>query len=145
MSRKDARRDEWDARFAPENVRRRRGSGRNQGLTLMLLAVGIPLVVFFIQVDGALRFSTQDKVFERTLTDAERQEIRAAVAAEQAKLDPVQKAVEKIKEKYRGETGERYDRDVWVVRVKEGLAIPFKYILAFGALLFLVGLGKLFI
>jgi hypothetical protein len=145
MLRKDARRDEWDARFAPEKVRRPRGAGRNQGLTLMLLAVGIPLVAFFIQVDGALRFSTHDKVFERTLTDAERQEIRAAVAAEQAKLDPIQKVVEKVKEKYRGETGESYDRDVWVVRVKEGLAVPYKYVLALGGLLFLVGLGKLFI
>jgi len=145
MSRKDARRDEWDARFAPDKVRRPRGRGRNQGLTLMLLAVGIPLVVFFIQVDGALRLSTQDKIFERTLTDAERQEIRAAVAARQAKLDAVQQVVEKIKEKYRGETGESYDRDVWVVRVKEGVAIPYKYVLALGGVLFLVGLGKLFI
>ncbi len=111
----------------------------------MLLAVGIPLVVFFVQVDGAVRFSTQDKVFERTLTSDEQQEIRAAVAEHQAKLDTVQKIVEKIKEKYRGETGASYDRDVWVVHVKDGLAIPYKYVLALGALLFLVGLGKLII
>ena len=143
MLRKDARRDEWDARFAPQKIRRPRGAGRNQGLTLMLLAVGIPLVVFFIQVDGALRLSTQDKVFERTLTDTERQEIRAAVVGQQAKLDAIQKVVEKIKEKYRGEMGASYDRDVWVVHVKEGLAIPFKYVLAVGALLFLLGLGRL--
>jgi len=145
MSRKDARRDEWDARYAPEKVRRPRGAGRSQGLTLMLLAVGIPLVVFFIQVDGALRFSTQDKVFERTLTSAEQQEIHQAVVNERAKLDTVQKVVEKIKEKYRGETGESYDRDVWVVHVKDGLAIPYKYVLALGGLLFFVGLGKLII
>ena len=145
MSRKDARRDEWDARFAPDKVRRPRGAGRSQGLALMLLGVGIPLVVFFIQVDGAVRFSTQDKVFERTLTSAEQQEIRAAIVEHQAKLDTVQKAVEKIKEKYRGETGASYDRDVWVVHVEDGLAIPYKYVLALGALLFLVGLGKLII
>ena len=145
MSRKDARRDEWDARFAPDKVRRPRRAWRSQGLSLMLLAVGIPLVVFFIQVDGAVRFSTQDKVFERTLTSDEQQEIRAAVAEHQAKLDNVQKIVEKIKEKYRGETGASYDRDVWVVHVKDGLAIPYKYVLALGALLFLVGLGKLII
>ncbi len=145
MSRKDARRDDWDARFAPEKVRRPRGAGRSQGLALMLLAVGIPLVAFFIQVDGALRLSTQDKVFERTLTSAEQQEIRAAVVKHQAGLDTIQRAVEKIKEKYRGETGASYDRDVWVVHVKDGLAIPYKYVLALGALLFLVGLGKLVI
>ncbi len=145
MSRKDARRDEWDARFAPDKAPRPRRAGRGQGLALMLLAVGIPLVVFFIQVDGTVRFSTQDKVFERTLTSAEQQEIRAAVVAHQAKLDTVQKIVEKIKEKYRGETGASYDRDIWVVHVQDGLAIPYKYVLALGALLFLVGLGKLII
>jgi hypothetical protein len=145
MSRKDARRDEWDARVAPAKPRRIRGAGRSQGLTLMLLGIGIPLVVFFIQADGAVRFSTRDQIFERTLTTAEQQEIRAAVDRHKAKLDAVQRIVETIKEKYRGETGASYDRDVWVVHVKEGPAIPYKYVLALGALLFLVGLGKLII
>jgi len=122
---------------------RLRGRGRNQGLSLMLLGIGIPLVLFFIQVDGVFRFSTEDKIFERTLTSAEQQEIRAAIAKEQAKLDTIQKVVEQIKEKYRGETGASYDRDVWVVHVKEGLVLPYKYVLALGALLFLIGLAKL--
>lgn len=142
--RKDARRDEWDARFVEKPVRRR-GSGRNQGIMLILLAVGIPLVAFFIQVDGALRFSSKDMVFERTLTEAEHQEIRAAIDKHKANLDTVQRIVEEIKETYRGETGASYDRDAWVVHVKEGLAIPFTYVLAFGALLFLVGIGKIII
>jgi uncharacterized protein HemX len=142
-TRKDARRDEWDARFRPAKVRRRWGGGPSRGLTLILVAIGIPLVVFFIQEDGALRFYSQDKIFERTLTAAEQQEIHAAVVKHQAKLDTVQKIVETVKEKYRGETGESYGRDVWVVHVKEGLAIPFKYVLAIGALLFLLGLGRL--
>ena len=145
MSRKDARQDEWDARYMPGKPRRSRGGGRNQGLTLMLIAVGIALIAFFIQVDGALRFSTQDKVFVRTLTAAEQQEIHAAVVKYQAKLDTVQRIVETIKEKYRAETGESYDRDAWVVHVKEGLAIPYTYVLALGALLFLIGVGKLFL
>jgi uncharacterized protein HemX len=144
-TRKEARRDEWDARRAPEKVRRPRGAARNQALTLMLLAIGIPLVTFFIQVDGAVRFWTEDKVFERTLTAEEQQEIRAAIAKNKAKLDTIQRVVETVKEKYRAETGVGYERDVWIVHVKEGLAIPFKYILALGALLFLVGLGKLII
>ena len=137
------KKDDWDARFVPEAKRRRRGGGSNQGLLLMLLAIGIPLVVFFIQVDGALRFYETDKIFERTLTNAEQQEIRAAIDNHKAKLDTVQKIVEEIKETYRGETGASYERDVWVVHVKEGLAIPFKYVLALGAILFLIGIGKL--
>jgi len=144
-TRKDARRDEWDARLMPAKPRRVRGSGRSQGLTLLLLGVGIPLVLFFIQADGALRFSTRDQIFERTLTTAEQQEIRAAIVKHRAQLDQVQQIVETIKEKYRGETGASYDRDVWVVHVKEGLAIPFKYVLALGALLILVGLGRFLI
>jgi hypothetical protein len=140
------KKDIWDARFDPGVKRtRRRGGGRRQGLLLMLIAIGIPLVVLFIQVDGALRFSEQDKVLERTLTTAEQQEIRAAIDKHKAKLDTVQRIVEEIKEAYRGETGASYERDVWVVHVKEGLASPFKFVLAFGALLFLIGIGKLII
>ncbi len=140
------KKDDWDARFAPEVKRtRRRGDARNQGLLLMILAIGIPLVLFFIQVDGALRLSGQDKIFERTLTNAEQQEIRTAIDKHKAKLDTVQRIVEEIKETYRGETGASYERDVWVVNFKEGLAIPFKYVLAFGAILFLIGIGKLII
>lgn len=144
-NRKDARRDEWDARNVPVGPRRSRWNVRSQGLTLILLAIGIPLVVFFIQVDGVVRFSSQDKVFERTLTSDEQQEIRTAIDRHKAKLDTVQRIVETVKEKYRGETGASYDRDVWVVRVKDGLAVPYKYVLALGALLFLVGVGKLFL
>jgi len=138
------KKDDWDARFMPEAKRRRqRGGGRSQGLVLILLAIGIPLVVFFIQVDGALRFYEEDKIFERTLTSEERQEIRQAIDKHKAKLDKIQRVVEGVKEKYRGETGVSYERDVWVVHVKEGLAIPFKYVIAIGAVLFLIGVGKL--
>jgi len=77
------------------------------------------------------------------LTNAEQQEIRAAINKHKTKLDTVQRIVEEIKETYRGETGASYERDVWVVHVKEGLAIPFKYVLAFGSILFLIGIGKL--
>lgn len=143
-TRKDARQDEWDARLPPP-AKRRRGAGRSQGLMLMLVAVGIPLVVFFLQTDGALRFYEVDKVFERTLTPQEKQEIRAAIANHMMKLDTVQRIVEEIKETYRSETGASYERDMWVVHVKEGLAIPFKYVLGLGAIIFLIGIGKLFL
>jgi len=139
------KKDEWDARFMPEPKRRRSrgGNGRSQGLLLILIAIGIPLIVFFIQEDGALRFYETDKVFERTLTSEERQEIRQAIDKHKVTLDSIQRVIEEVKEKYRGETGVSYDRDVWVVHVKEGLAIPFKYVLAFAAILFLIGIGKL--
>jgi len=143
-TRKDVRRDEWDARFPPPKIRRR-GQGRSQGLLLMLVAIGIPLIVFFLQTDGALRFYEEDKVFERTMTPEEKQEIRTAIANHKMKLDTVQRVVEEIKETYRNETGASYERDMWVVHVKDGLAIPFKYVLGLGALIFLVGIGKLFI
>ena len=139
-----AKQDDWDARFAKEaKPRRRRSGGRSSGLLLMLIAVGIPLVVFFIQEDGALRFYEVDKIFERTLPSEERQEIRQAIDKYKASLDKVQRVVEEVKQRYRGETGVSYERDVWVVHVKEGLAIPFKYVIAVGALLFLVGVGRL--
>jgi hypothetical protein len=144
-TRKDVRKDEWDARFAPAKPRRFRGAGHSQGFTLMLLGIGLPLVLFFIQVDGALRFSTRDQIFERTLTTAEQQEIHEAIVKHQAKLGTIERVVETIKQKYRGETGASYDRDVWVVHVKDGLAVPYKYVLALGGLLFLVGVGKLVI
>lgn len=138
------KKDEWDARFIPEKARpRRRGNGRSHGLLLILVAVGIPLVAFFFQEDGALRFYKTDKVFERTLTSEERQEIRQAIDKYKAKLDKIQRVVEEVKDKYRGETGVSYDRDVWVVHIKEGFAVLFKYFLALGAILFLVGIGKL--
>jgi hypothetical protein len=134
--------DEWDARSIPA---RRRGmsEGRRQGLLIMLVAIGIPLVVFFFQDDGKLRFTSRETVFERTLTPAENQEIRQAVAKHKENLDGLRKTVEEIKEKYRGEIGEGYDREIWVVTTREGLAIPFKYFLALGAILFLVGVGRL--
>ncbi len=143
-TRKDARQDEWDARLPPP-VTRRRGQGRSQGLLLMLISIGIPLIVFFLQTDGALRFYEEDKVFERTLTPEEKQEIRTAISNHKMKLDTIQRVVEEVKETYRNETGASYERDTWVVHVKEGLAIPFKYILGLGALIFLIGIGKLII
>ncbi len=141
-TRKDARQDEWDARLPPP-ASKRRGDGRAQGLLLILIAIGIPLIVFFLQTDGALRFYEEDKVFERTLTPDEMREIRVAIAAHKSKLDTVQRIVEEIKETYRNETGEGYERDMWIVHVREGLAIPFKYVLGLGALIFLAGVGRL--
>ena len=135
--------DDWDARFIPEKRPRWFSEGRRQGLMLILVAIGIPLVVFFFQDDGALRFYSSEKVFERNITPKERQEIGAAVEAYKARLDTVQRLVEDVKEKYRGEIGEGYGSETWVVHEKDGFAIPFKYFLGLGALLGLIGVGKL--
>jgi hypothetical protein len=141
---KDPRLDKWDARFQPPPPRRRK-RGRGQGLLLMLVGIGLPLIAFFLQTDGALRFFEVDKVFERAVTPQEKQEIRAAIANHMKKLDTVQRIVEKIKEAYRNETGASYQRDMWVVHVKQGFAIPFKYVLGLGVIIHLIGIGKLFL
>ena len=134
--------DDWDARFIPTK-RRGMSEGRRQGLLIILIAIGIPLVVFFFQDEGKLRFTSRETVFERTLTPSEKEEIRQAVERYKENLDGVRQIVEEVKEKYRGEIGEGYDRELWVVTTREGLAIPFKYFLALGAVLFLVGVGRL--
>jgi hypothetical protein len=135
--------DDWDARRLPPPRRPRIRRGRRQGLLLILAAVGIPLAVFFFQDEGALRFSRSENVFERNITPTERREIRAAIDRYKARLDGIQKVVEEVKEKYRTEIGEGYYNERWIVRSKSGFAIPFKYFLALGAVLALVGIGKL--
>ncbi len=134
--------DEWDARFIPER-RKRLSEGRKQGIFLILLAIAIPVVAFFFQDNGALRFYSSEKVFERNVTPKERQELKAAIDRYKTRLDKVQKVVEDVKEKYRGAIGEGYYSDRWVVHDMDGFAIPFKYILGLGALVALIGLGKL--
>lgn len=139
-----AKKDDWDARFIPE---RRRGisEGKKQGLLLLLAAVGIPLIVSFFQDDGALRFYPTERVFERTITPRESQEIKAAVARYKARLDGIERAVEEVKGRYRGMMGEGYTTERWVIHTVDGFAIPFKYFLAFGAVLALIGVAKLII
>ncbi len=134
--------DDWDARTIPMK-RRGISEGRKQGLLLILVAIGIPLIVSFFQDDGALRFYSTERVFERTITPRESQEIRAAVDKYKAKLDGIQRAVEGVKQRYRGMMGEGYTTERWVIHTVDGFAVPFKYFLAFGALLALIGVAKL--
>ncbi len=136
--------DEWDARTIPLK-RRGISEGRKQGLLLLLVAVGIPLIVSFFQDDGALRFYPTERVFERTITPRESQEIKAAVDKYKAKLDGIQRAVEDVKQRYRGMMGEGYTTERWVIHTVDGFAVPFKYFLAFGAVLALIGIAKLII
>ncbi len=134
--------DEWDARFKPYK-KPRISEGRRQGLFLILLAMGIPLMAFFFQDDGELKVYGEHKIFERNVTPPERDAIKLEIEKYKAGLDRIQRIVEDVKEQYRAEIGEGYYQERWVVHSKDGLAIPFKYFLGLGALLLLIGLGKL--
>jgi hypothetical protein len=133
---------DWNARFAGYK-KPRVSTGRRQGLFVMLLAVGIPLVVFFFQVDGEIRITGKTQFFERTLTPREKAEILMAVEKHRSGMDEIQRIVEEVKEKYRAGIGEDYYRDLWVVRVNDGFSLPYKYVLGLCGILFLAGLGKL--
>jgi hypothetical protein len=135
--------DDWDARRLPLPRRPRVQRGWRQGLVLILAAVGIPLAAFFFQDEGALRFARSENVFERNITPTERREIKDAIDRYKARLDGIRKVVEEVKERYRAEIGEGYYSERWIVHSKAGFAIPFKYVLALGAVLALVGIGKL--
>jgi hypothetical protein len=133
---------DWNARFTAIK-KPRLSTGRRQGLFIMLLALGIPAVVFFFQVDGELRITGKTQFFERTLTAKEKAEILLAVEKHRSGMDEIQRIVEEVKEKYRAGIGEDYYRDLWVVRVNDGFSLPYKYVLGLCGILFLVGVGKL--
>ena len=133
---------DWDARVMTSK-KPRMSPGRRQGLFIMLLAVGIPVIVFFFQVDGDVRITGKTQFFERTLTAREKAEILLAVEKHRSDMDEVQRIVEEVKAKYRAGIGEDYYRDLWVVRVNDGFSLPFKYVLGLCGILFLVGVGKL--
>ena len=134
--------DEWDARFSRPK-RYGMPEGKKQGLLLILVAIGIPLILFFFQENGELRFHGSGRVFERNITPKEREDIRQVIEKYKSRMDGIQKAVETVKEKYRGEMGEGYYSERWLVHSRGGFAVPFKYVLAVGALFLLVGIGKL--
>lgn len=116
--------------------------GRKTGLLLILIGIGLPLLLSFFQTEGAFRFFSSSMIAERTLTSQEINEIRVAVDKKKSCLDELQRAVAFIKEKYRKQLGEDYYKDIWQVRKYHGFLIPFKYMIALGLLLVLVGVGK---
>jgi len=116
--------------------------GRKTGVLLILMGVGFPLILSFFQSEGAFRFFSSSMIAERTLTPLEIKAVKAAVDEKKNGLDEVQKAVALVKEAYREQMGENYFKDIWRVRKYHGFIIPFKYAIAIGLLLALIGLGK---
>ncbi len=118
---------------------------RKSGVSLILIGIGIPLILFFFQTSGEFRFLGNVQAFERSLTPAEIMSIKEAIRAEKENMGTIQKAVEGVKEKYRKRMGEDYFREKWTVQTKGGFAVPYRYFLAFGLILVLIGFGRVII
>jgi hypothetical protein len=115
---------------------------RRTGVLLILIGIGIPLVMFFIQTDGELRFFSSSFIAQRSLSPTEIAEIKKAIEAKKNQMGKVEKAAEAVKERYRKQMGEDYFKETWFVRRYSGFSIPFRYFLALGLLLILVGIGR---
>lgn len=118
---------------------------RKSGVSLILIGVGIPLILFFFQTSGEFRFLGNVQVFERSLTPAEIKAIKQAIKEEKENMGAIQKTVEEVKEKYRKRMGEDYFKEKWTVQTKGGFAIPYRYLIAFGLILILLGVGRVII
>ena len=118
---------------------------RRTGVLLVLAGIGIPLILFFIQSDGELRFLSSSFIAERSLSPTEASEIKQAIQTKKGQMGKVEKAVEAVKERYRKQMGEDYFKETWFVRRYSGFSIPFEYALALGSVFFLIGIGRFII
>jgi len=118
---------------------------RRTGVLLILIGIGIPLILFFFQEDGEFRFFNSGIVSERSLTKSEIKEIKKAIEEKKKHMSEIQKIIEEIKEKYRKQLGEDYYKEKWIVHTYSGFSIPYKYSVAIGFILVLIGIGKLII
>ena len=116
---------------------------RRAGLMLILIGIGIPLILSFFQEEGEFRFFSKTRIVERALIPQEQKEIELALQQKKNSMDDVQRAVEEVKDIYRKLMGEDYYKDKWIFREYHGFLIPFKYAIALGMLIGLVGLGRL--
>lgn len=130
---------EKDLRFKKRGVSER----RRAGLLLILMGIGIPLILSFFQEEGEFRFFGKTRIVERTLIPQEKKEIELALQQKKNKMDDMQRVAEEVKEFYRKLLGEDYYKDKWIFREYHGFLIPFKYAIALGMLIGLVGLGRL--
>jgi len=128
-----------DPRFKKRGVSER----RRTGLLLILMGIGIPLILSFVQENGEFRFHSKTRIVERGLIEQEQKEIELALLKKKQSMDEFQRVVEEVKDIYRKLMGEDYYKDKWVFREYHGFLIPFKYAIALGMLIGLVGLGRL--
>ncbi|MGD8538753.1 MAG: hypothetical protein PVI66_08545 [Candidatus Aminicenantes bacterium] len=130
---------EKDLRFKKRGVSER----RRAGLFLILIGIGIPLILSFFQEDGEFRFYSKTRIVERGLIEQEQKEIELALLQKKKNMDEIQRVVEEVKDAYRKLLGEDYYKDKWMFREYHGFLVPFKYAIALGMLIGLIGLGRL--
>lgn len=130
---------ERDLRFKKKGVSERRRSG----ILLVLIGIGIPLILSFVQEEGEFRFYSKTRIVERGLIEQEQKEIELALLKKKQGMDETQRVVEEVKDAYRKLLGEDYYKDKWMFREYHGFLIPFKYAIALGMLIGLVGMGRL--
>lgn len=128
-----------DLRFKKRGVSER----RRAGVMLILIGIGIPLILSFFQEEGEFRFFSKTRIVERGLIEQEQREIELALLEKRKNMDEAQRVVEKVKDEYRKLMGEDYYKDRWIFREYHGFLIPFKYAIALGMLIGLIGLGRL--
>ena len=129
---------EKELRFKKKGVSERRRSG----ILLVLIGIGIPLILSFVQEEGEFRFYSKTRIIERGLIEQEQKEIELALLKKKQNMDETQRVVEDVKEAYRKLLGEDYYKDKWMFREYHGFLVPFKYAIALGMLIGLVGLGR---
>lgn len=129
---------EKELRFKKKGVSER----RRTGILLILIGIGIPLILSFFQEEGEFRFYSKTRIVERGLIPQEQKEIELALLQKKQSMNDIQRVTEEVKDVYRRLLGEDYYKDKWTFREYHGFLIPFKYAIAFGMLIGLVGLGR---
>ncbi len=130
---------EKDLRFKKRGVSER----RRAGMMLILIGIGIPLILSFFQEEGEFRFFSKTRIVERGLIEQEQKEIELALLEKKQNMDEMQRVVQEVKDIYRRLMGEDYYKDKWIFREYHGFLVPFKYAIALGMLIGLIGLGRL--
>jgi hypothetical protein len=130
---------EKDLRFKKRGVSER----RRTGLMLILIGIGIPLILSFFQEEGEFRFYSKTRIVERGLIEQEQKEIELAILEKRKDMDETQRVVEEVKDAYRKLLGQDYYKDKWMFREYHGFLVPFRYAIALGMLIGLIGLGRL--